>query len=237
MCYQGDMNLDDIAKTIDHALLQPGLTDREFDAGCDVALRYRVAALCVKSSDVVRATRNLSNGTVKVCAVVGFPHGNTTVAVTCQEAMLAMDEGAVEVDAVVALSRALSGDFTAVNEQVVALNECVTARGGLLKMIFETGLIAEPKVVIRLCEICKAAKVAYVKTSTGFATVKASDGSLRSAGATPDDVALLVKHARPVCQVKASGGIRTLADVMVYLDLGATRIGTGSTADILRNAE
>jgi deoxyribose-phosphate aldolase len=147
--------------------------------------------------------------------------------------MTAMDEGATEIDVVVCLSRVLSGDFAATTELVTTMNQRVTERGGLLKVIFETGLIHDEATKIRLCEICKAAKVAFVKTSTGFATAKNREGALVSCGATVEDVALLVKHAGPVCQVKASGGIRTRADAERFLALGATRIGTGSTASIL----
>jgi deoxyribose-phosphate aldolase len=223
----------DLSKTIDHALLQPTLLARDFDAGCEVAIKYSVAALCVKSVDVAYASRRMMGSSVAVCAVVGFPHGNSPIKVTLLEAMTAMDEGAIEIDAVVNLSRVLSSDFGFVSEQITTLNAAVTSRGGLLKMIFETGLITDRTIKIQLCEICKAAKVAFVKTSTGFATEKRADGSMRALGATIDDVKLLVENARPICQVKASGGIRTREEVEQYIALGATRIGTASTADIL----
>jgi deoxyribose-phosphate aldolase len=222
-----------LAKTIDHALLQPTLLDKDFDAGCDVALKYSVAALCVKSVDVPRAVKRRGSSPVAICAVVGFPHGNAPVKVTAYEAVTAMEAGATEIDVVLSLSRALSGDFAATTDQVVALNGCVTERGGLLKVIFETGLIADAATKIRLCEICKQANVAFVKTSTGFATMKRSDGALQAVGATVADVRLMVEHAGPTCRVKASGGIRTREEVELYLALGATRIGTASTADIL----
>jgi deoxyribose-phosphate aldolase len=223
----------DLSKTIDHALLQPTLVARDFDAGCDVALKYSVVALCVKSVDVARAVRRVSGSSVAVCAVVGFPHGNSPLKVTAFEAVTAMDEDAIEIDAVVNLSRVLSSDLGFVTEQITTLNAAVTSRGGLLKMIFETGLITDRAVKIQLCEICKTAKVAFVKTSTGFATEKRADGSMRSLGATISDVKLLVENARPICQVKASGGIRTREEAEQFIALGATRIGTASTADIL----
>jgi deoxyribose-phosphate aldolase len=227
------MNVDEVAKAIDHALLQPTLLDREFDEGCDVALRFGVAAVCVKSVDVARAAKRVAGGSVAICAVVGFPHGNAKLEATRFEAITAIEEGATEIDAVIPLSRALSGDFSAVSEFATGLNEAVVARGASLKMIFETGLIGDDSVKIRLCEICKAARVSFVKTSTGFATAKRPDGALSALGATEADVSLLVRHARPQCQVKASGGIRTLDEALRFLALGATRIGTGSTASML----
>lgn len=229
------MTPEALAKTIDHALLQPTLLERDFEAGCDVAIQYSVAALCVKSVDVKRAVRRMSGSSVAVCAVVGFPHGNAPVKVTAYEATVAMEEGATEIDAVLNVSRVLSQDFTFVTEQVTILNVAVNERGGLLKVIFETGLIGDSSLKVRLCEICKTAKVAFVKTSTGFATEKCADGTLRTLGATEQDVQLLVEHASPICQVKASGGIRTREAVERFLALGATRIGTASTADILEN--
>jgi len=226
-----------LAKTIDHALLQPNLTNREFDAGCDVAVKFGVKAVCVKSADVGRAFNRVSSSSVGVCAVVGFPHGNTRVEVTALEAKLSLDQGATEIDVVVPLSATLSHDFPAVESYVRTLNECVVGQGGILKVIFETGLIVDPALKIKLCEICRNCGVAFVKTSTGFATARGSDGVLRQLGATVDDVQLLVKHARPTCEVKASGGIRTLAEVRRYLELGATRVGTASTAAILAETE
>jgi deoxyribose-phosphate aldolase len=148
-----------------------------------------------------------------------------------------MGEGATEIDAVVPLSRVLSGDFEAATDFALSLNESVTSRRGILKLIFETGLIADTAAKIQLCEICKQAGVAFVKTSTGFATEKRSDGSLQTLGATPADVRLLVEHAVPICRVKASGGIRTRAEAIGFLELGASRIGTGATAEILSAVE
>jgi deoxyribose-phosphate aldolase len=226
------MNVDEVAKAIDHALLQPTLLDREFDQGCDVALRFGVAAVCVKSIDVARAAKRVAGSPVAVCAVVGFPHGNAKLEVTRFEALAAIEDGATEIDAVVPVSRALSGDFSAVSDFVHGLNAAIVERGASLKMIFEAGLI-DDDIKVRLCEICVSARTAFVKTSTGFATAKRSDGTLATLGATEADIALLVQHARPQCQVKASGGIRTLAAARRFLELGATRIGTGSTAELL----
>jgi deoxyribose-phosphate aldolase len=171
-----------------------------------------------------------------VCAVVGFPHANTTTEVTCFEIKRAIESGATEIDAVVSLSRVLSGEWGAVREQIALLNQATMQGGGLLKVIFETGLIGDRDVKVRLCQICRELQVAYVKTSTGFAIGRDSDGSMVTLGATDDDVALLVENAGPVCKTKASGGIRCLADTLAFIRLGASRLGTASTAKILIEA-
>jgi deoxyribose-phosphate aldolase len=225
-----------IAKTIDHALLQPAQTDRQFQAGCELAIRWSVASVCVRSTDVRRAQARVRDSSVAVCAVVGFPHGNAPNEIICLEAQRALECGANEIDAVLTLSHVLSDDWIAVQEQIESLNAIVVGFGGLLKVILETGLIAERDHKIRLCEICRKLGVAYVKTSTGFAIGRDQSGSTVLLGATIDDVGLLVKHAGPTCLVKASGGIRAYRDAIAFLSAGAARLGTASTESILVEA-
>jgi len=225
-----------LAKYIDHALLQPTLTDSEFDAGCELAKRWAVAAVCVKSMDVRRAHARMCDSSVAVCAVVGFPHANAPTKVICHEAALALQDGATEIDAVVNTSRVLSADWEAVSAQVGALNDETLRHGGILKVILETGIIPSRETKVRLCAICRDLKVAFVKTSTGFATQLGPNGSLVVMGATIPDVSLLVEHAGATCRVKASGGIRTLDDALTYIRLGAARLGTTSTEQILLEA-
>jgi deoxyribose-phosphate aldolase len=225
-----------LAKYIDHALLQPAQSDSDFDAGCDVACEWGVAALCVKSADVVRAKKRTEGSGVAVCAVVGFPHSNAPTDVICYEAKRALESGASEIDAVVSLSRVLSRDWDAVREQIGLLNQTTVQAGGALKVIFETGLIGERDAKVRLCEICRELRVAYVKTSTGFAVGRGADGGMMTLGATLDDVALLVENAGPTCKTKASGGIRRLAEALAFIRVGASRLGTTSTAEILGEA-
>lgn len=229
-------SVDVLAKYIDHALLQPGLTDREFDAGCELAKRWAVATVCVKSVDVRRARERTRDSGVAVCAVVGFPHANAPTEILCYEAARALETGATEIDAVVNLARVMSDDWAAVRAQIEAINAEAVRRGGQLKMILETGLIRDRETKKRLCEICRDAKVAFVKTSTGFATERGPDGSVTVMGATIEDVKLLVEHAGASCKVKASGGIRTLQDALNYIELGAARLGTTSTESILAEA-
>lgn len=230
------LSIGELAKSIDHALLQPALAERDFDAGCELAMRWDVATVCVKSVDVRRARARLSKSTVAVCAVVGFPHANAPTDILCLEATRALDDGATEIDAVVNLANVLSGYWEAVQSQIEAIQAATSNRGGLLKMIFETGLIRHRDEKVKLCAICRDAGVSFVKTSTGFAIGRNADGGMTTLGATVEDVKLLFEHAAPVCRVKASGGIRTLDDALTYLRAGASRLGSASTEDILVEA-
>lgn len=231
------MNRIELARVLDHALLQPGLSREAFDAGCRFAAEAGVAALCVKSRDVPRARRLLSGSPVALCAVVGFPHATAPSAITLAELTRAMEEGATEIDAVAPLSAVLAGEWGEVEDELMAWLSVVHARRGSLKVIFETGLIDAPATKRTLCRLCRSLGVDYVKTSTGFATRRGSDGTLVALGATEEDVRLMVEEVAPSCGVKASGGIRSLADVLRFLELGATRIGTASTESILGELE
>lgn len=225
-----------LASRIDHALLQPALNDYDFDAGCDIAQKWAVASLCVKSADVERARLRLGGSPVAVCAVVGFPHGNVSTEVLGLETRRALESGAGEIDAVVSLSRVLSDDWDAVRRQLDILQAMTIGPSACLKAIFETGLIDQRERKIRLCEICKELGVGFVKTSTGFAYGRNEQGTPVQLGATVEDVRLMVRHAGPVCRVKASGGIRSLTEAAAFLQAGAARLGTASTTTILDEA-
>ncbi len=231
------MNSKLVAQSLDHALLQPGLSREVFDAGCRFAAEAGVAALCVKSRDVARARRWLEHSPVALCAVVGFPHANAPRSVTLAEIAQAMADGATEIDAVCELSSVLAGEWAAVEEEISAWLGVVRAGRGKLKVIFETGLIDAADKKRRLCRLCRDLGVDFVKTSTGFATRRAPDGTLITLGATEEDVRLMVEEVKPGCGVKASGGIRRLSQVRRFLELGATRIGTASTEAILAEFE
>jgi deoxyribose-phosphate aldolase len=225
-----------LASAIDHALLQPALTERDFDAGCELAKQWAVAAVCVKSADVRRARSRMSDSGVAISAVVGFPHANAPTEITCLEAQRSLENGASEIDAVVSLGPVLSSNWEMVADQIASLNATTTSHGGSLKVIFETGLIVERERKITLCRICREQRVAFVKTSTGFAIGHDTLGHPIALGATIDDVQLLVQNAGPVCKVKASGGIRSFDDAIRFLQAGAARLGTSNTSAILREA-
>jgi deoxyribose-phosphate aldolase len=214
-----------LSKKIDHAVLHPAATEDDFLKGADIALAYDTATYCVPSFMVRTISERLATGNVATCAVVGFPHGNVHSSVKIHEAIRAVEDGATEVDMVVNIGLVQSARLQHVEREIDQVNRVVTDRGALLKVILETCYLTDDATV-RLCSIAAERKVAFVKTSTGFGP----------AGATLHHVALMRKSVPATMGIKASGGIRTLSDVQRFLEAGATRIGTSSTAAILDEA-
>jgi len=226
----------EMAKMIDHSLLHPTMTDAQIADGCRLALRYRVATACVKPYAIGLAWDILAGSDVGVCPVVAFPHGNSTIAIKVKEAEAAAEAGGSEIDAVINPGKALSGDWTYVRDEVRALNDAVVARGAILKVIFENDYLQDEH-IIRLCEICSEARVAFVKTSTGYGFVKQPDGSYNYRGATDHHLRLMRQHSSPSVEIKAAGGVRTLDDLLRVRALGVTRVGATATAAMLDEAQ
>lgn len=224
-----------IARMIDHALLHPAMSAMEAAAGCAFARNNRLGAVCVKSVDVAAIRPLLSGTEVALCAVVGFPHGNTVPAVKAMEAAWAIGDGAVEIDMVLNIGRVSAKEWAAVDDEIRAVNEVCLQNGSVLKVIFETHLISDAA-IIKLCEICTDVGVGYVKTCTGFGYIKQADGQMAVPGATEGHIRLMRSHAGARVQIKASGGIRTLDDVLRVYACGATRFGTSAAAAILDEA-
>lgn len=231
-------SVDGVAGLLDHAVLHPTATGDELVSQIDGLGGYPLASVCVRPCDVAESVRRIEGTRIGcVCTVIGFPHGTTSTAAKVAESERAMEEGALELDMVVNVARVLSGDWAGVREDIEAVRRVSSDRGVLLKVIFETGYVTEARAKIELCRQCGDVGVDFVKTSTGFGFVKGVDGSVRATGASEEDVSLMRAHAGASVGVKPSGGIRTLDAVLRYVDLGATRIGTGSSAGILREAE
>jgi deoxyribose-phosphate aldolase len=211
-----------IAKMIDHALLQPSLNTSELEAGCRLALAYDVASVCILPYALKHASGILQGSTVQPGTVIGFPHGSNATNVKLDEARQALADGATEIDIVINISKARSGDWNYVAAEITGLTKAAHDAGAKIKIIFENAYHDE-KSKIELCRIAGEAGADWVKTSTGFAAT----------GATIDDLCLMRKYSRPDVQVKASGGIRDLDTLLAAREIGATRIGTSSTAAIL----
>jgi deoxyribose-phosphate aldolase len=225
-----------IAKTIDHSLLHPTLTDEGIIEGCRIAVQYDVATVCVKPYSIPLVKKHIVGSRVGICSVVTFPHGNATTSMKVREAEDAMDAGATEIDMVVNIGKVLGGDWEYVSHEIGDMQSAVEKRNCILKVIFETDYLQDQQ-VIRLCEICTGHSVAFVKTSTGYGFVKRPDGMYSYAGATDHFLRLMRKHCGPKVAIKAAGGIRTLDDVLRVLDLGVTRIGATATKEIMEEAE
>lgn len=225
----------DLARMIDHSLLHPTLTDEQLRAGLALARRCGCATACVKPYAVPMSTAALAGSSVAVCAVVGFPHGNSHPELIAAEATRAISEGATEIDMVVNAGKVLGADWDYVATELKTVNVACTSRGAILKVIFENDFLPNAS-IIRLCELCTVAGVAFVKTSTGYGFVKLPNGDYNYKGATEEHLRLMRQHSGPNVQIKAAGGVRTLDDVLRVRALGVTRIGATATEAILAEA-
>ncbi|MBM4000613.1 MAG: deoxyribose-phosphate aldolase [Planctomycetes bacterium] len=231
---------EQLAGMIDHSLLHPTMTDQELDDGCELARKYGVASVCVKPYAVERAAQRLRGSTVRVGAVIGFPHGNSTTESKRYETELACREGAVEIDMVINIGKALSGDWDYVERDVKAVCDEAHRHGAKVKVILETDYLAQggaglggDAIKKKLCTLCEQAGADWVKTSTGYGFVKQADGSYNYRGATEHDLALMRSSLSPKVEVKAAGGVRDLDGLIRVRDRGATRCGASATAAIL----
>ena len=212
----------DIAKMIDHSLLNPVLTDRELEAGCRLAVEYDVASACVKPYFLKRCAELLGGSSVAASTVIGFPHGGHTTAVKVAEAEQALRDAGTELDMVVNIGKVLSADWDYVREDIRAVVDVTHAGGGLVKVIFENCLLEDGH-KIRLCEICAEVGADFVKTSTGYGT----------GGATIADLKLMRLHSPPHIRVKSAGGVRTLDALLEVRAIGVARSGATRTAEML----
>jgi deoxyribose-phosphate aldolase len=228
--------VQELAKMIDHSILHPTMTDSILEKECAVAAKFGVASVCVKPYMVPRAVELLKGTDVAVGCVIGFPHGNSTTAVKVFEAVQACGEGATEIDMVINIGKALSGDWVYVENEVRVVTAMCHEHNALVKVIFETDYLTGTEDKIRLCEICTRSGADFVKTSTGYGFVKLSSGDYNYRGATVSDIELMRKHAGPDVRVKAAGGVRTLDDLLKMKAAGADRCGATATEAILTEA-
>jgi len=231
---------EDLAKMIDHALLHPTMTDEQLEAGCQAAITYGVASVCIKPYYVRRAAELLSGSGVLVGTVIGFPHGSNLTEVKRYETEQACHDGAAEIDMVINIGKALSGDWPYVQHDIETVCREAHQHGAKVKVILENDLLAAggggldaDGLKKKLCEICEAAGADWVKTSTGFGFVKQAGGGYNYQGATEHDLQLMRAAISDQVQVKASGGVRDLAGLIRIRELGASRCGTSATAQIL----
>ena len=231
---------EELARMIDHSLLQPTLTDQELDDGCKLAARYGVASVCIKPYAVKRAAELLKGTNVLVGAVIGFPHGNSATESKRYETELACRDGAVEIDMVTNLGKALSGDWDYVERDIKAVCDEAHKRGAKVKVIIENDYLTKGGAGLgsddfkrKLCQLCERAGADWVKTSTGYGFVKQADGSYNYKGATEHDLKLMRASVSAKVQVKAAGGVRDLDGLILVRDLGASRCGASATVAML----
>jgi deoxyribose-phosphate aldolase len=219
----------DVAKMIDHSLLNPTLRWDDLEIGISLALAYDVASVCIMPFALKHCVERLrgSNSNSKVCAstTIGFPHGVHTTAVKVAEARQALADGGEELDMVVNISKVVSGDWSYVEDEIRAVVETTHAAGQKVEVIFENAYLNDGQ-KIRLCDVCAEVGADWVKTSTGYAPT----------GATDADLILMRKHSPPSVQVKAAGGIRDLDALLRVRSLGVTRCGATRTASMMDEA-
>jgi deoxyribose-phosphate aldolase len=231
---------EQLAKMIDHSLLHPTLTDKELEDGCKIAVKYGVASVCVKPYAVKRAVELLKGTDVLVGCVIGFPHGNSWTEVKRYETEQVCKDGAVEIDMVINIGKAMSGEWDYIEREIKAVCDEAHARGAKVKVILENDYLAQGGAGLsgddfkrRLCQISERAGADWVKTSTGYGFVKGPDGKFSTKGATVEDLKLMRAACSPKVQVKAAGGVRDLDALILVRDLGASRCGASATTAML----
>lgn len=217
------LTVEQLAKTIDHSLLKPELTEQDVIEGCRLARQYHVASVCVRPCDVPLAVSQMQGSDVKVGTVVGFPHGNTTTATKAFEARQAVADGAQELDMVINIGALRSGHYDYVENDIRAVVEAA-GEGVIVKVILENCYLTDEEKV-KACQLVEAAGADFVKTSTGFA----------ASGATIEDLKLMRASVSPEVGVKAAHGVRSLEAALQVIEVGATRIGATQTECILED--
>lgn len=223
------MTKRELARYIDHTLLKAEATGEQVDRLCDEAVEHGFFAVCVNPCWVARAAARLERAgggqRPVVASVAGFPLGASRSDVKADEARRAMEDGALEVDMVVALGALIAGDGRAVRQDIEAVARAVhgAARPGVLKVILETAALSDEQIILG-CRCVAEGEADFVKTSTGFHP---------AGGARVEHVRLLHRHASPI-KVKASGGIGTAAAARAMIEAGAARLGTSRSVAIVQ---
>ena len=217
------MERKEILKHIDHTLLKAVATWEDIKVLCDEAIEYGTASVCVPACYISRIHEAYGDK-INICTVVGFPLGYSVTEAKVLETRKAIEDGANEIDMVINISDVKNGDFEKVTKEIAALKEACGDK--ILKVIIETCYLTEEE-KIAMCKSVTEAGADYIKTSTGFGT----------AGATIEDIRLFKKHIGPNVKMKAAGGVKTIADLEMFINEGCDRIGTSSAVNMLKGEE
>ena len=217
------MDKKEILKHIDHTLLKAVATWEDIKVLCDEAIEYGTASVCVPACYISRIHETYGDK-INICTVVGFPLGYSVTEAKVLETRKAIEDGANEIDMVINISDVKNGDLEKVTKEIAALKEACGDK--ILKVIIETCYLTEEE-KIAMCKSVTEAGADYIKTSTGFGT----------AGATIEDIRLFKKHIGPNVKMKAAGGVKTIADLEMFINEGCDRIGTSSAVNMLKGEE
>ena len=212
-------------KYIDHTILKPTCLVADIEKLCAEAKQYDFAAVCVPPNFVKLAKEKLVGSTVQVATVIGFPFGYSATEAKIAEIILAMVDGADELDVVANISAIKNGDWSAIADEINHIMPIIRSKNKVVKIIIESGVLTDDE-IIKCCDIYGIAGIDYLKTSTGYA----------EKGASVEAVKLFRKHLPDQVQIKASGGIRDYATAQLMIDAGATRIGCSAGVAIVSGA-
>lgn len=215
-----------IAPYIDHTLLKPTATLPEIEKLCKEALEYGFAAVCVPPLYVKKAKEFLGNSTIKIATVIGFPFGYSAIESKVAEMVLAIVDGADELDMVANISAIKNDDWTYIANEINTVMPIVRNKNKVIKVIIESGVLTDEE-IIKCCDIYGAAGVDYVKTSTGYA----------EKGASINAVQLIRAHLADTIKIKASGGIRSYSFAKELINAGANRLGCSASVKIVEESK
>ena len=217
--------MNNIAAYIDHTILKPDATITDIETFCREALQYHFAAVCVPPLYVKKAVKLLAGSTVKTATVIGFPFGYSAIEAKLAEVVLAIVDGADELDMVANIAAIKNSDWQFIASEINAILPVIRNKSRVIKIIIESGLLTIDE-IIKCCELYGAAGVDFLKTSTGYS----------GKGATVEAVQLMRQYLPPHIQIKASGGIRNFTFARELLSAGANRIGSSSSIDIMKQS-
>lgn len=227
----------ELAKMIDHSILHPTMTDEDLRRECEVARKYNVASVCVKPYAVKKAAELLKNSNVLVGCVIGFPAGNSAIEVKVFETETACNDGAVEIDMVINIGKALGGDWDYIEKEIASVTNACHKNGAIVKVIFETDFVTKESDIVKLCQICTKVGADYVKTSSGYGFVKQPNGDYNYKGATIPVLELMKRSIGPKVKLKAAGGVRNLDQLLAVQAAGCSRSGATATAAMIEEAK
>ncbi len=215
----------DINSYIDHTVLKPTTTLQDIEQLCQEAIQYQFAAVCVPPLFVKKVTALVADTAVKVATVIGFPFGYSAIEAKVAETVLAIVDGADELDLVINISAIKNKDWQFLASEINAILPIIRNKNKVIKIIIESGILTNEE-IITCCDLYGAAGVDFMKTSTGYA----------AKGATVEAVALMRKHLADTVQIKASGGIKNYTFAKALIEAGATRLGCSSSIQIVEEA-
>jgi len=232
----GKLTIKKLSRMIGHSLFHPAMTDDEITAGCQLANKYDIAAVCVKPRHLSITAGLLNNTDIRVCTVVGFPHGKSAVTIHSEETENAILSGASEIDLVINISKVISGEWSGIEKEIDHINKITVFNGAVLKVILENEYLTDEQ-IIHLCEICSKINVAFIGISAGFGFVKPEKELHRYKDALDHRLGLMHRYLHPDVQIKVTGGVCTFEDLLRVRSLGVTRVGTTDTQAILEEAQ